>query len=43
VVAHNGNANPDTPVSPCDGTHSMKQEYGPFGEVLRATGPMAKK
>lgn len=24
------------------GTVSIKREYGPFGELLRASGPMAK-
>lgn len=31
-----------TMVSAHDGTLTASLEYGPFGEVLRATGPMAK-
>jgi RHS repeat-associated protein len=29
-------------VSAADGTIAARYEYGPFGELLRATGPMAK-
>ena len=29
-------------VKAADGTSSAVYEYGPFGELLRATGPMAK-
>ena len=29
-------------VQATDGTISAQYEYGPFGEVIRATGPMAK-
>jgi RHS repeat-associated protein len=29
-------------VSAADGTVAARYEYGPFGELLRATGPMAK-
>jgi RHS repeat-associated protein len=30
------------PVSPDDTTDFTGHEYGPFGELIRATGPMAK-
>lgn len=41
-VAHDGNGNVTALVNATDGTVSAQYEYGPFGELLRATGPMAK-
>jgi RHS repeat-associated protein len=41
-VAHDGNGNVSLLVNAADGTDSARYEYGPFGEVIRATGPMAK-
>ena len=41
-VAYDGNGNVSALVSSADGTISGQYEYGPFGEVIRATGPMAK-
>ena len=40
--AFDGNGNMATLVNAADGTVSANYEYGPFGELLRATGPMAK-
>jgi RHS repeat-associated protein len=40
--AFDGNGNVVTLVKAADGTISAQYEYGPFGEVIRATGPMAK-
>jgi RHS repeat-associated protein len=40
--AYDGNGNVAALVSMADGTVSAHYEYGPFGELLRATGPMAK-
>jgi RHS repeat-associated protein len=37
-----GNGNVMALVKAADGSLSAQYEYGPFGEVLRATGPMAK-
>jgi RHS repeat-associated protein len=39
--AYDGNGNVMTLVKSSDGTESARYEYGPFGELLRATGPMA--
>lgn len=39
--AYDGNGNASALVKASDGTESARYEYGPFGEVLRATGPMA--
>ena len=39
VVTKNQN---DTWFMPVDGTSVANYEYGPFGEVIRQTGPMAK-
>jgi len=41
-AAFDGNGNLATLVSSADGTAAANYEYGPFGEVIRATGPMAK-
>jgi len=41
-VAYDGNGNVAALVNATNGTGSASYEYGPFGEVLRATGPMAK-
>ena len=41
-VAYDGNGNVAIVVKATDATASGNYEYGPFGEVLRATGPMAK-
>jgi RHS repeat-associated protein len=42
AVSYDGNGNVMGLVNVVDGTTSAKYEYGPFGEVIRATGPMAK-
>jgi RHS repeat-associated protein len=41
-AAYDGNGNVATLVSASEGSVSAQYEYGPFGELLRATGPMAK-
>ncbi|MDB6067534.1 MAG: type secretion protein Rhs [Pedosphaera sp.] len=41
-VAYDGNGNVLELVSAMDGSINAQYEYGPFGEVIRATGPMAK-
>lgn len=41
-VAFDGNGNVASLVNAADGTSLAQYEYGPFGEVIRATGPMAK-
>jgi RHS repeat-associated protein len=41
-VAYDGNGNVTALVSASSGTVTANYEYGPFGEVIRATGPMAK-
>ena len=41
-AAFDGNGNVAGLVKGTDGTTSGQYEYGPFGEVIRATGPMAK-
>jgi RHS repeat-associated protein len=41
-VAYDGNGNVAALVNAADGTVVANYEYGPFGEVIRATGPMAK-
>ena len=41
-AAYDGNGNVVALVSAADGTTLANYEYGPFGEVIRATGPMAK-
>jgi RHS repeat-associated protein len=40
--AFDGNGNVTALVSMSGGTNCAAYEYGPFGEVIRATGPMAK-
>jgi RHS repeat-associated protein len=40
--AFDGNGNVVALVNAADGSVAAQYEYGPFGEVLRATGPMAK-
>jgi RHS repeat-associated protein len=40
--AIDGNGNVATLVNATDGTVMANYEYGPFGELTRATGPMAK-
>lgn len=40
--AYDGNGNVAALVSAADGTVAANYEYGPFGEVIRATGPMTK-
>ena len=40
--AYDGNGNVMALVSMSGGTNCAAYEYGPFGEVIRATGPMAK-
>jgi RHS repeat-associated protein len=41
-AAYDGNGNVTALVNANDGTLSAQYEYGPFGEVIRATGAMAK-
>jgi RHS repeat-associated protein len=41
-VAFDGNGNVSALVNTANGTNVAQYEYGPFGEVARATGPMAK-
>jgi RHS repeat-associated protein len=41
-VTYDGNGNVWQLVSASTGTETARYEYGPFGEPLRATGPMAK-
>ncbi|MCX6921883.1 MAG: RHS repeat-associated core domain-containing protein [Verrucomicrobia bacterium] len=41
-AASDGNGNVAALVKGTDGTASAQYEYGPFGEVIRATGPMAR-
>jgi RHS repeat-associated protein len=41
-AAYDGNGNVAGLVTAANGTSSAVYEYGPFGEVVRATGPMAK-
>jgi RHS repeat-associated protein len=40
--AYDGNGNVMALVNAGDGSVAARYEYGPFGELLRATGPMAK-
>ena len=42
-AAFDGNGNVAALVSAADGTTSAQYEYGPFGETLRQTGPVAKE
>ncbi|HEV2392602.1 MAG TPA: RHS repeat-associated core domain-containing protein [Verrucomicrobiae bacterium] len=41
-AAFDGNGNVLGLVNAADGTLAAQYDYGPFGEVIRATGPMAK-
>jgi RHS repeat-associated protein len=41
-VAYDGNGNVSALINAADGTTLANYEYGPFGEVIRATGPMAR-
>jgi RHS repeat-associated protein len=41
-VAFDGNGNVAALINAADGTVAANYEYGPFGEVIRATGPMAR-
>jgi RHS repeat-associated protein len=41
-AAYDGNGNVAAQVAGASGTTSAQYEYGPFGEGIRATGPMAK-
>jgi RHS repeat-associated protein len=41
-VGYDGNGNVVTMVNASSGIVSARYEYGPFGEPIRATGPMAK-
>jgi RHS repeat-associated protein len=41
-AAFDGNGNVAALTKAADGTVSAQYEYGPFGELLRMTGPMAK-
>jgi len=41
-VAYDGNGNVAALVSATNGAVTANYEYGPFGELIRATGPMAK-
>jgi RHS repeat-associated protein len=41
-VANDGNGNVAALVNAADGTVAAQYDYGPFGEVIRASGPMAK-
>lgn len=38
-VSYDGNGNVSALVSAADGSESARYEYGPFGEVIRASGP----
>ena len=42
LPCYDGNGNVAQLTKGTDGTVSAQYEYGPFGEVIRATGPMAK-
>jgi|GEM_PF-1533672 len=41
-VAYDGNGNIKGLVNAADGTISARYDYGPFGELIRQTGPMSK-
>jgi RHS repeat-associated protein len=41
-VAYDGNGNVSTLVNAANSSVLAQYEYGPFGELIRATGPMAK-
>ena len=40
--AYDGNGNVAALINAADGTVVANYDYGPFGEVVRSTGPMAK-
>ncbi len=40
--AYDGNGNVMALINAADGTQVANYDYGPFGEVIRSTGPMAK-
>jgi len=40
--AYDGNGNVSVLINAADGTLVANYDYGPFGEVIRSTGPMAK-
>ena len=40
---YDGNGNVTALVNATDGTESARYEYDPFGQTLRATGPMARR
>jgi len=42
LYAYDGNGNVVALVSASDGSIAAQYDYGPFGEVIRATGPMAR-
>ncbi|HTL59887.1 MAG TPA: RHS repeat-associated core domain-containing protein [Candidatus Limnocylindrales bacterium] len=42
LPCYDGNGNVQQLTKASDGTVSAQYEYGPFGELLRATGPIAK-
>jgi RHS repeat-associated protein len=42
LAAYDGNGNVTALVNAGNGNSSAQYEYGPFGEVIRVTGPMAK-
>jgi RHS repeat-associated protein len=41
-VGYDGNGNVSALINTADGTALANYEYGPFGEVIRLSGPMAK-
>jgi RHS repeat-associated protein len=41
-TAYDGNGNVAALINAADGTLAANYEYGPFGEVIRATGPLAR-
>jgi RHS repeat-associated protein len=41
-VAYDGNGNVSALINAADGTTPANYEYGPFGELLRMSGPIAK-
>ena len=42
LAGYDGNGNVSVLVKASDGSVTARYEYGPFGEVIRAMGPMAK-
>lgn len=42
AVAYDGNGNVAALLNMSDGTESARYEYGPFGEAIRQTGPLAR-